>query len=358
MTEKSKSRAILTRLTIILFILLVLLTFLSRTIAASMRPTVETTFPRSSDLPESISIIGTVTYPTIQKVVSAGTIRATEIFVEPNDIVSKDAPLCTVDISEYALQNKRFELSILQLRNQLSNSDMPKKTREELNLHLEILLEEQRLHNERYLADGLITAPCAGIVSQSFITAGQTLPADATIFEILPVDASAEVVFRLAPEEAMLYFVGDEATLLYSAEMEVNGERRIMPVSKNAAIQKKQFDPATQQYLYYVPIGSAQIFEGQEIDVRLTKTTGIFNTVLPKSAVHKGSNGQLFVYILKHRDGLWGDEDYVQELFVDQIAENKTHIAIDGSLLARNESIVVSSSGFLSNGQVVRVVTP
>jgi|GEM_PF-3963603 len=357
-TDKPRSHVVLTRLTILIFIMLVLLTFLSRTIAVSMRPTVNTALPRAASLTESIDLIGIATYSAMQKIASTGAFKVEEVFVAQYIHVLEGTPLCKVDVSEYLLQNKRYGLSILQLQNQLDDYEGTKTMREELRLQLEILLEEQRLYNENYPSDGIITAPCAGILSQLFIETGQALYAGQSICEILPSHATAEVVFALAPDEAMHYQEKDSVTLMYSEEMDVNGLQRLMPVSRDATISQKRFDVDRQHYLYYASIESAQIFKGQEISVRLTQTTPMHDTVVPLSAVHEDAQGRLFVYVLKHRDGLWGNENYVQQLYIEAIAQNNLNMAIDNRLMGAHEEIVTSASEFLTNGQIVRVVEP
>ena len=90
------------------------------------------------------------------------------------------------------------------------------------------------------------------------------------------------------------------------------------------------------------------------MSVRLEKSFGSYDKVVPLTAVN-GSEGEYTIYALKTRDGLFGEEQYVQQVEVEKLAESVLSMAVQADALWEGDKIVVSSTGPLADGETVWV---
>ena len=83
--------------------------------------------------------------------------------------------------------------------------------------------------------------------------------------------------------------------------------------------------------------------------------TRIYNAVIPYDAIIPGEYGRNYVYIVRERKGLFGQEHYC--VLVEVILEgyNDLYAALGGWSVTVYDDVVLSSSRFLAVGEVVRV---
>ena len=74
---------------------------------------------------------------------------------------------------------------------------------------------------------------------------------------------------------------------------------------------------------------------------------------LPVQTVYE-KNGTNFVYVLKEREGILGQEYYVDEANVRIIDKNEIWAAIDDGVLAKDSKVITSSTKEYKKGDVVR----
>ena len=86
------------------------------------------------------------------------------------------------------------------------------------------------------------------------------------------------------------------------------------------------------------------------------ETSRIYNTVIPYGAVIPGEYGRNYVYIVRERKGLFGQEYYCVLVEVSIENYNDLYAALGGWSVTVFDDVVLSSSKFLTSGEVVRVI--
>lgn len=82
----------------------------------------------------------------------------------------------------------------------------------------------------------------------------------------------------------------------------------------------------------------------------------VYETVVPFGAVHAKGDNEYYVYVLKKRNGLFGDEYYPEAVDVNVLFENGVRAAVSSLNVAIFDNIVSWSSGYLIPGETVRVL--
>ncbi len=175
------------------------------------------------------------------------------------------------------------------------------------------------------------------------------MPAGIDLAVITPADAKAYAVFEVTSAEAILYEKVSTASIQYTPN-----ERNAASVSEKSEVEKKVYSEETDLYTYYAPLENAdKISEGQMVNVYLSDTSPLYNTVVPLSAVHEDM-GEIYVYYVYEADGLFGKENRVKKSTVTKQDENDFNMAVEGDVGAGQ--VVVSTTRPLSDGQRVRVM--
>jgi hypothetical protein len=81
-----------------------------------------------------------------------------------------------------------------------------------------------------------------------------------------------------------------------------------------------------------------------------------YNIVVPAVAIVPGAYETTYVYITRERQGLFGPEHTVRLVEVQVIDSNNIYAALGGWNVTSFDKVVISSSRFLSSGEVVRVI--
>ena len=98
-----------------------------------------------------------------------------------------------------------------------------------------------------------------------------------------------------------------------------------------------------------------KVAKGQDISVQVMHSSGMYSLTVPLSAVF-GENQGLFVYVLRTRQGLFGEEQYVYQTPVEKIAANNLRMAVNSESLSPYDQVVTYTSAPLASGRTVKVV--
>jgi len=153
-------KPILTMVAVCLIIALVVLTFLSRTILTANQIEVMYVKPERNDIVTSRDITGVVEFENTYEAVYDIPLIIVDVFVKPGDSVTNNKVLVEIDCRELALELKKKEFAVTQIKNKIANMGIT----EELQTELEIAEEEAAIFKEKYPTDGKIRAKSAGIV--------------------------------------------------------------------------------------------------------------------------------------------------------------------------------------------------
>ena len=84
--------------------------------------------------------------------------------------------------------------------------------------------------------------------------------------------------------------------------------------------------------------------------------TQVYEIVLPVGAIIEGAENRKYVYIIRQRKGLFGQEHYAVFLEVRVIADDDIYVALGGWSVTMFDDVVLSSSDYLTSGEVVKVI--
>jgi len=311
--------------------------------------------PEKTNILTSRDISGVVEYENTYNAVYDIPLKIIDVLVNPGDNVKTKQVLMEVDYRELVLELKKKELILLQIQNSIVNGASGNLL-EELQAKYEIAKEEVLLFKEKYPTDGKIYAESAGTVYNVNAIKGEIMECNMKLAEISGKDSTANVIFYLSEYDADFFSEGDSAILYYYENVNHTGEIESVSVSRNSSISSKQFILKDNLYKFSVPIKSDYIYHGQQIQLKITTKSPIYETVVPYEAIHKKGDNQYFVYILKKRYGIFGDEYYPDIVDVNVLYENNIKAAITSINITGFHNIAYWSSDYLIAGKTVRVL--
>lgn len=186
-------------------------------------------------------------------------------------------------------------------------------------------------------AHAVILAPTDGIVTKLEVRHGEAVTADQLLAEV-GAEGSLEVECKL-PVTNNFVSVGDKCTLTnpnYRLEGTVS---RIVPEEEHKTVT--------------VLVETDKTTAGETFDIRFEKESGTTYTLVPTSALNKDNTGY-FLYQIKRRAGILGDEYYVDRLSVYIGDADTTNTAIVQGLSFFEPVVLLSDKG-LSVGSTVTV---
>jgi len=311
----------------------------------SGQPLVQAVSPERTEIYTSKTVTGEVQYENTQHLIYDIPLKITEVFVGSGDSVRSGDVIMEVDSRELALELKKKELTVIQLRNQ--NDEISQ-------LQLEIAEEDVALFKAKYPTDGKIRAGFAGTIYNINAANGETIPSNIVLASIYDENSPANVIFYLSEDDAEFFDEGDSAVLHFSETLNSGSKYATnMQVKKNSSISSKQFILKDVLYKYTVPITNEFLYHGQRIQLQIINKSAIYDTVIPSSALHRNIEDIYYVFTIKPRDSIWGEEYYTEIVNVELIYDNGVNAAISYIPLLWKEKIVVSSSRFLVPGEIV-----
>lgn len=354
--EQKNNKKVLIQISVIVLIILLLCTFLSKSIYNMSLPYVEVTNPAAEKLPVSSSADGEVMVDS-QKICYNVPLKITEVFVKENDEVKAGDALFKVDSKEFDINIQKKELEIQKLEDQLSEW-LSYRDRAKLEDELEIVEEELELYKEQVPYDGKVYAENNGVISEVKVNNGDLTKEGDILAEITDEAQSMSVKFSFGGTDDVLCRVGDEIQLTYKETAWYEGKPTTEEKTAQTIVAKREYDTEKKQYFFYADIDNSnkKFYEGQKIKVNYIISSDLYENVVPLNAISINENRDKVVYVLQTRDGLFGEEYYVKEVKVDQLEKNNVKSAINGDDISTYSEVVVSSSRALTSGETVRVV--
>lgn len=397
-------KKILRRAIYIFVALLLLLTFLSSTINNLGLIRVVAADVGSGRLSYDFENDVPVTPLQIQEIYLDRGLKADSIKVEKGDIVLKGQLLAEFDVEELSktLSLKASELESKKLENDLSAhiSNLDIKNAEEkaaasqkalddaIELYnagaetaaniekLKTVLEDAESERKKLLA-GKETAEAKAYIEQKQLEESiLSLQSDIDSFKALcsPVDGYiweigvnrgavidiAKPVFKIADnsrgfhseftvkaQEGKYLSAGDSVTVrIPSLE-----NRKID--TKISSIDTIRTDTDNVMKIN-VTYNETDLKGGELAEISIKKESGIYDSIVPNTAVRLDTNGRKYVYVIKERKSSIGREFYLQKAYIYIRASDKVHTAVSDGLKPF-EKVVVESDGTVMAGDRVKI---
>lgn len=157
-SQLSKRKKFILKISTIILVFLIICTFVSKSIYNMLLPEVEVVKPTSEKLKTSINEVGKIVYKDNNVFTATSNFKIKDVYVNYGDEIKKGDKIFSVDIKDTSIQEKKLELAVLQLQNQLKPEQMTESQKKETEIQLKIAQMEYNLFEtnkkiEKELAD-------------------------------------------------------------------------------------------------------------------------------------------------------------------------------------------------------------
>ena len=193
--------------------------------------------------------------------------------------------------------------------------------------------------------EGKITASQSGMVTDLYVEVGGRVPDTASL---LLADDEVACQFRttLTKEQKSYVNLNDDVKLELDGKKAINVTIDYLAENENA--------PGTFTALVHLPEDTGM--PGLSGVLKCSKAGEKQPCCIPLLALHD-QNDRYFVYVVNEREGILGQEYYVEEINVSVVDKNDTWAAVEGALNTDSQ-IIASSTKEVTKGEVVRLAEP
>ncbi len=193
--------------------------------------------------------------------------------------------------------------------------------------------------------EGKITADMSGMVTDVYVEVGGRVP-DTASFLLADDEVACQFSTTLTKEQKSYVNLNDDAKLELDGRKAINVTIDYLAENENA--------PGTFTALVKLPEETGM--PGQSGVLRCAKAGEKHPCCISLLAL-QGQNVRYFVYVVSEREGILGQEYYVEEINVSVIDKNDNWAAVEGAL-TEDSRIIISSTGEVTKGDVVRLSEP
>ena len=190
---------------------------------------------------------------------------------------------------------------------------------------------------------GIVMAPFGGVVTQILTgTGGRTT--DTAVMLISDESVPCQLKVTLDKEQKKYISLGDRIQL----SLEGQGKEQEEKVAYLA-----QSREAAEIYEALIELPQGVGTPGISGSISRSDPGEKYRLCLPPAAVHEAEK-QSYVYVLKEREGILGQEYYVDTVNVKVLDQNDNWTAIQEGILDRESLIILSSTREIRKGETVR----
>lgn len=350
-TQQSNNRIV--KIAVKFFILMLVLTVLSRAAYAVTLTKVTITTAESKTIVHQISGSGEVKSKQQQAVgINLPDLIVKTVYVKNGESVKKGEKLYKLDenILNEIIELKSNELNVinLQIKNYSkqtdeegnnSNSDVPPETilerdakQKELNKYIELRNDE-----------GIIRAPKKSIINTVNATPGNTASMSDIVYDDISSGIFLEGNFSIDDKEYVKK--GAEASVEGSSDG-INSDKLTV---KSTEIDSE--DPTMIKAVIPLPDDSFNV--GEQIDVVIKSESETSGLCIPREAVHEDGTGMRYVYIVTEIDTVLGSQFKATKLGVDVLDSDSIDAVIEG--IDVEQQIIIESTRDISDGMKIRI---
>lgn len=212
----------------------------------------------------------------------------------------------------------------------------------------EISRQQQELTLNKLLAlkeaEGKITAPVRGMVTQIAITTGD-FTTNGTAIRIADTSEGSRLVATIDKSDQKYVSKGSPVNISASGSKGKITDYTVSNVSEN------EQDNTLLDVSIELPEGVLEA--GTSAEIEIVQKSKNYNTVLPAQALHEEQN-VYYVFIVQEEQGVMGTELVVKRYEVEILDKNSTNVALAEGMLTGDQDIVKSSSRVIEDGSRVR----
>lgn len=218
---------------------------------------------------------------------------------------------------------------------------------EEKKLELEIKRLEYDKLIENITQDGEIISNVAGRVTAVNINKGELTSLGQVLFDISADFNEFVVEWKLNAEQAKEVDEGDTGSFSINIQEDI--------VVFEEAVKNKRYLPDEDLYMYtaYLRVNDNYAINGHAADVSIVKRSAIYDFTMPRSSIIR-SGEKPHLFILRQRNGVFGEEYYVEKAEIEIEDEDDFFSAVEGDIYP-NYEVITYSTKELSDGMQVKL---
>ena len=321
--------------TIIFVVIVLLLTFFSKTLYNLNLPSVSYTSPTYGSLKRVFTCETIAAAKTEYDLYAPSAQKVLEVLVSEGDFVQKDQTLILMDTT--GLEN-----DMLQLQLEMQQTKDAKRAYSSKAYKLALEAVEARIEAKQAEIDGsIITAPVDGYITALAAKAGMTANTAEPLLTVGTVEDGLQVTLNVTQKQAT-WFAKDDKLSVYIP---------ILSRTFDAFVtQVKSAQDGAMLVLADISDPSGTIHAGQLAEVSFTKMSGQYITLVPLSALHTDGDRN-YIFTIETAEGPLGDEYRLYKLYVKVLDQDDTYAALETELYS-NDRIVTESDQELFGGRV------
>lgn len=212
----------------------------------------------------------------------------------------------------------------------------------------EISRQQQELTLNKLLAlkeaEGKITAPVRGMVTQIAITTGD-FTTNGTAIRLADTSEGSRLVATVDKSHEKYVSKGSPVNISVSGSKEEITDYTVANVAEN------EEDNTLLDVTIELPEGVLEA--GTSAEIEIVQKSKNYSTVLPIQALHEEQN-VYYVFIVQEEEGVMGTELVAKRYEVEVADKNSTSAALAEGMLTGDQDIVKSSSRVIEDGSRVR----
>lgn len=221
---------------------------------------------------------------------------------------------------------------------------------EEITTELETARLEQALLSEKLQEyqkvldnQGVVRAPFSGVVTKVAVGAGERIP-DTAVLLLSDESLPCQLKILLDKEQKKYISLGDQVLI------RLEGKNKELE-EKIDYLAESEGNPEKYEAFITLPEGTG--IPGLSGTISRSESGEKYSLCLPAAAVHS-ENNRNYVYVLKEREGILGQEYYVDEINVRVIDKNDNWVAIEEGAVDKESRIILSATKEVKKGEAVR----
>lgn len=257
-----------------------------------------------------------------------------EELIRKNEETQRKAVEKLKETNEDLKKARQKELTNLNYSLTLSNQDLKEKDIELKNISNKEVDLKNKL--EKIDQKTFVLAKKDGIITSIPIKAGQFAAENVLLISFgLGDDFEIECDVSISNN---FISVGDECKLKNSTNLLTGTVSKVSALEKNKKIT--------------INIKADKLEAGESFEIKFAKETEKSYTLIPNSAVNKDTTNY-YVYTIKKRDGILGEEYYVEKTNIEVIDTDSKNSAISSEKLFLDPIVILSNKPFSDKGTVV-----
>lgn len=321
--------------TIIFVIIVLILTFFSKTLYNLNLPSVSYITPTYGSLKRVFTCETIATAKTEYDLYAPSAQKVLEVLVREGDRVQKDQPLIRLDT--VGLENDMLQL---QLEKQQTMDSKRAVSSKAYKLALESV--EARITQKQAEIDvSVITAPTDGYVTALSARTGMTANTAEPLMTVGKVEDGLQVTLNVTQKQAT-WFAKDDKLSVYISMLNRSFDGFVSQI--------KSGQGGGMVVLADINDPSGAIPAGQLAEVSFTKMSGDYLTLVPLSALHSDGDRD-YIFKLETVSGPLGDEYRLYKIYVRVLDQDDTNAALEAQL-SPVDRIVTESDQELFGGRV------